>query len=76
MSKILVVILPSITGHKPYAGHQGPARSVHLNAWLMRPFMGGGDMIREVHKDEIIYNDAPMKWRQLKYCANDRVSGA
>ena len=26
----------------------------------MRPFMGGGDMIREVHKDNVIYNDPPM----------------
>ena len=26
----------------------------------MRPFMGGGDMIREVHKDSVIYNDPPM----------------
>jgi cysteine desulfurase/selenocysteine lyase len=28
----------------------------------MRPFMGGGDMIREVHKDIVTYNDAPMKF--------------
>nr|MCW1951962.1 aminotransferase class V-fold PLP-dependent enzyme [Octadecabacter sp.] len=26
------------------------------------PFLGGGDMIREVHKDHVIYNDAPMKF--------------
>ena len=28
----------------------------------MRPFIGGGDMIREVHKDEITYADPPMKF--------------
>ena len=28
----------------------------------MRPFMGGGDMIREVSKDEVTYNDPPMKF--------------
>lgn len=26
----------------------------------MRPFIGGGDMIKEVHKDNVIYNDPPM----------------
>jgi len=28
----------------------------------MRPFMGGGDMIREVHKDCVTYADPPMKF--------------
>jgi len=28
----------------------------------MRPFIGGGDMIREVSKDGVTYNDAPMKF--------------
>ncbi len=28
----------------------------------MRPFMGGGDMIREVHKDAVTWNDPPMKF--------------
>ncbi len=28
----------------------------------MRPFQGGGDMIREVHKQETIYNDLPYKF--------------
>jgi cysteine desulfurase/selenocysteine lyase len=28
----------------------------------MRPFMGGGDMIREVSKAQVIYNDPPMKF--------------
>ena len=28
----------------------------------MRPFIGGGDMIKEVSKDAVIYNDPPMKF--------------
>ena len=28
----------------------------------MRPFLGGGDMIREVTRDRVIYNDPPMKF--------------
>ena len=28
----------------------------------MRPFLGGGDMIKEVTKDNVIYNDPPMKF--------------
>ena len=28
----------------------------------MRPFLGGGDMIREVHKDAVTYADPPMKF--------------
>jgi len=28
----------------------------------MRPFMGGGDMINEVSKDAVVYNDPPMKF--------------
>ena len=53
----------TITGHKLY----GPSGSGALYARAermreMRPFMGGGDMIREVHRDAITYNDAPMKF--------------
>ncbi|SMX50111.1 cysteine desulfurase [Maliponia aquimaris] len=51
----------AITGHKLY----GPSGSGAI--WIskarmkeMRPFMGGGDMIREVHKDEVTWNDPPM----------------
>lgn len=52
-----------ITGHKLY----GPSGSgaIYIRAERMaemRPFLGGGDMIREVHKDNVIYNDAPMKF--------------
>ena len=28
----------------------------------MDPFMGGGDMIREVTRDSVTYNDPPMKF--------------
>lgn len=53
----------AITGHKLY----GPSASGAI--WMrkermaeMRPFMGGGDMIREVSKDAVSYNDPPMKF--------------
>ena len=50
-----------ITGHKLY----GPSGSgaIYIKADRMkemRPFMGGGDMIREVQKEAISYNDPPM----------------
>ncbi|EIE51418.1 cysteine desulfurase [Salipiger aestuarii] len=53
----------AVTGHKLY----GPSGSgaVHIRRERMaemRPFMGGGDMIREVHKDAITYADPPMKF--------------
>lgn len=53
----------AITGHKLY----GPSGSgaIHIRAERlaeMRPFMGGGDMIREVHKDCVTWNDPPMKF--------------
>ena len=53
----------AITGHKLY----GPSGSgaIHISKERMaemRPFIGGGDMIRDVHRDEVIYNDPPMKF--------------
>ncbi len=53
----------AITGHKLY----GPSGSgaIHIRPERMaemRPFIGGGDMIREVSKEGIIYNDPPMKF--------------
>jgi len=53
----------AITGHKLY----GPSGSgaIYIKSERMaemQPFIGGGDMIREVHKDRITYNDAPMKF--------------
>ena len=52
-----------VTGHKLY----GPTASGALYARRarhaeMRPFLGGGDMIREVAKDRVTYNDAPHKF--------------
>ena len=53
----------AITGHKLY----GPSGSGAI--WCaperlaeMQPFMGGGDMIREVSKDVVTWNDPPMKF--------------
>lgn len=53
----------AITGHKLY----GPSSSgaIYIKADRMkemRPFIGGGDMIKEVSKDAVIYNDPPMKF--------------
>ncbi|MEM1302989.1 MAG: cysteine desulfurase, partial [Pseudomonadota bacterium] len=53
----------AITGHKLY----GPSGSgaIYIKKERMdemRPFIGGGDMIREVHKDTVTWNDAPMKF--------------
>ena len=53
----------AITGHKLY----GPSGSgaIYIRAERqaeMRPFMGGGDMIREVTKDAVTWNDPPMKF--------------
>ena len=53
----------AITGHKLY----GPSASgaVHIKAARMaemRPFLGGGDMIREVTREAVSYNDPPMKF--------------
>ena len=53
----------AITGHKLY----GPSGSGGI--WIsrerqaeMRPFMGGGDMIREVTRDAVTWADQPMKF--------------
>ena len=53
----------TITGHKLY----GPSGSGALFAReermaQMQPFLGGGDMIAEVHKETVTYNTAPMKF--------------
>jgi len=53
----------TITGHKLYGPSGSGAIFVrHERMAEMRPFMGGGDMIREVHKDSVTYNDPPMKF--------------
>ncbi len=53
----------AITGHKLY----GPSGSGALYARAermaeMRPFKGGGDMIRTVEKDQITYADGPLRF--------------
>ncbi len=53
----------AITGHKLYGPSGSGAIYVKADRMAeMRPFMGGGDMIREVHKDGITWNDPPMKF--------------
>ena len=53
----------AITGHKLY----GPSGSGAIyirreRAAEMRPFLGGGDMIREVRQDAISYADPPLRF--------------
>ena len=53
----------AVTGHKLYGPSGSGAIYVRQDRMAeMRPFMGGGDMIREVTRDSVIYNDAPMKF--------------
>ncbi|SFS49992.1 cysteine desulfurase [Sulfitobacter marinus] len=53
----------AITGHKLYGPSGSGAIYIKKSRMAqMRPFLGGGDMIREVTKDNVIYNDAPMKF--------------
>jgi len=53
----------AITGHKLYGPSGSGAIYIRADRQAeMRPFMGGGDMIREVHKDAITWNDPPMKF--------------
>jgi cysteine desulfurase/selenocysteine lyase len=53
----------AFTGHKLY----GPSGSgaIYIRAERqaeMRPFLGGGDMIREVTREAVTWNDPPMKF--------------
>ena len=53
----------AITGHKLYGPSGSGAIYVKKERMEeMRPFMGGGDMIRDVSKDVITYNSGPMKF--------------
>ena len=53
----------AITGHKLYGPSGSGAIYVRADRQAeMRPFMGGGDMIREVTRDAITWNDPPMKF--------------
>ncbi len=53
----------AITGHKLYGPSASGAIYIHPDRQAeMAPFIGGGDMIREVHKDTVLYNEPPMKF--------------
>lgn len=53
----------AITGHKLYGPSASGALYVRADrAAEMQPFKGGGDMIREVHRDRVTYNDPPHKF--------------
>lgn len=52
-----------ITGHKLYGPTASGALYVRRDRYAeMRPFLGGGDMIREVSKDSVTYADPPLKF--------------
>ncbi|MGQ0565766.1 MAG: cysteine desulfurase [Gemmobacter sp.] len=53
----------AITGHKLYGPSGSGAIFIRADRQAeMRPFLGGGDMIREVTRDTVTWNDAPMKF--------------
>ena len=52
-----------VTGHKLYGPTGSGALYVRRDRYAeMRPFLGGGDMIREVTQEAISYADAPLKF--------------
>ena len=52
-----------ITGHKLYGPSGSGAIYVTRQQQVrMRPFLGGGDMIREVTRDAVTYNDPPHRF--------------
>ncbi|MEE9427760.1 MAG: cysteine desulfurase [Paracoccaceae bacterium] len=53
----------AITGHKLYGPSGSGAIYVKKERMAeMQPFLGGGDMIRDVTRDSVTYNDPPMKF--------------
>ncbi|MEM1234423.1 MAG: cysteine desulfurase [Pseudomonadota bacterium] len=53
----------AVTGHKLYGPSGSGAIFIRRERMdEMRPFIGGGDMIAEVHRDEITWNKPPMKF--------------
>ncbi|MBD3764691.1 MAG: cysteine desulfurase [Rhodobacterales bacterium] len=53
----------AITGHKLYGPSSSGAIFIRRERMEeMRPFLGGGDMIREVTRDAVTWNDPPMKF--------------
>ncbi len=53
----------AVTGHKLYAPSGSGAIFIRRERMEeMIPFIGGGDMIRDVTRDTVTYNDPPMKF--------------
>ncbi|PSL19320.1 cysteine desulfurase [Shimia abyssi] len=53
----------AITGHKLYGPSGSGAIYVKSERMAeMQPFLGGGDMIKDVSKNAVTYNDPPMKF--------------
>ena len=53
----------AITGHKLYGPSGSGAIYIKSDRMAeMRPFIGGGDMIKEVSKEAVSYSDPPMKF--------------
>ncbi len=53
----------AVTGHKLYGPSGSGAIYIRPERMAeMGPFKGGGDMIREVHRDRVTYADPPMKF--------------
>ncbi len=53
----------AITGHKLYGPSGSGAIYVAPERMAeMQPFIGGGDMIKDVTRDDVTYNDPPMKF--------------
>ena len=53
----------AVTGHKLYGPSGSGAIYIHPDRMAeMQPFIGGGDMIKEVSKTNVVYNDPPMKF--------------
>jgi cysteine desulfurase / selenocysteine lyase len=53
----------AVTGHKLYGPSGSGAIFIRKERMEeMRPFLGGGDMIREVTRDSVTWNDPPMKF--------------
>ena len=53
----------AVTGHKLYGPSGSGAIFIKQERMAeMRPFLGGGDMIRDVTRDTVTWNDPPMKF--------------
>jgi cysteine desulfurase / selenocysteine lyase len=53
----------AVTGHKLYGPSGSGAIFIRKERLVeMRPFLGGGDMIREVTRETVTWNDPPMKF--------------